>query len=89
MMETPDRDLSEEHAKQLRPGAEHYMAYVGPPDQYDLMGASQFGLLVTLGLRDTHRVLDFGCGSLRLGRQLIPYVGCGNAALLKTLCLLV
>jgi SAM-dependent methyltransferase len=78
MMKTPDRDLSDEDAKQLCPGSEHYMAYVGPPDQYDLMGASQFALLVTLGLRDTHRVLDFGCGSLRLGRLLIPYLGRGN-----------
>jgi len=54
------------------------MAYVGPPAQYDLMGAMQFRLLVTLGLRATHRVLDFGCGSLRAGRLLIPYLepGC-------------
>jgi SAM-dependent methyltransferase len=72
------RDLGDEQAKGLGPGAGHYMAYVGPPGQYDLMGASQFSLLVTLGLRDTHKVLDFGCGSLRLGRLLIPYLAPGN-----------
>ncbi len=72
------RDLSDAEAKGLGAGAEHYTAYVGPPSQYDLMGASQFALLIALGLRDTNRVLDFGCGSLRLGRLLIPYLAPGN-----------
>jgi SAM-dependent methyltransferase len=74
------RDIEDQQAKQLSPGDAHYMAYVGPPDQYDLMGATQFMLMVTLGLRDTHKVLDFGCGSLRLGRLLIPYLAAGNYA---------
>lgn len=68
------RDLSREAAKSLYSGAGHYTAYVGPPDQYDLMGATQFRLLTTLGLREHHRLLDFGCGSLRAGRLLIPYL---------------
>ena len=72
------RRLSEREARRLRPGSEHYTAYVGPPGQYDLMGAMQFGLLITLGLRDHHRVLDFGCGSLRAGRLLISYLNRGN-----------
>ena len=38
------------------------------------MSATQFSLLFANGLRDHHRVLDFGCGSLRLGRLLIPYL---------------
>jgi cyclopropane fatty-acyl-phospholipid synthase-like methyltransferase len=37
-----------------------------------------FGLLTTLGLRQHHRVLDVGCGSLRSGRLLIPYLNVGN-----------
>jgi SAM-dependent methyltransferase len=79
MTEAADiRALSDEQAKQLPIGVPHYMAYVGPASQYDLMGASQFALLATLGLRDTDRVLDFGCGSLRLGRMLIPYLAAGN-----------
>src|ERR1700691_5525757 len=79
MTQTIDlRTLSDEQAKQLPIGVEHYMAYIGPASQYDLMGASQFMLLITLGLRDTDRVLDFGCGSLRLGRLLIPYLTAGN-----------
>ena len=68
------RLLDRADAKELSPGADHYSAYVGPPALYDIMGASQFRLLTTLGLRDRHRVLDFGCGSLRLGRLLLPYL---------------
>jgi SAM-dependent methyltransferase len=68
------RTLDETLAKGLHAGADHYMAYVGPPRQYDFMGATQFRLLCSLGLRDDHRVLDFGCGSLRAGRLLIPYL---------------
>jgi hypothetical protein len=34
----------------------------------------QFALLDALGLRETHRLLDLGCGSLRAGRMLIPYL---------------
>lgn len=50
---------------------------VGPVKRYDVMGAMQFNILVSLGLRDTHRLLDFGCGSLRGGRLFIPYLNAG------------
>lgn len=72
--ETGKRRFGRDQARDLRPGDEHYMAYVGPPRQYDFMGATQFRLLTALGLREQHRVLDFGCGSLRAGRLLIPYL---------------
>ena len=72
------RRISLEEARTLAPGSEHYTAYVGPPCDYDLMGASQFRLLCTLGLRDHHRLLDFGCGSLRAGRIFIPYLQPGH-----------
>jgi SAM-dependent methyltransferase len=72
------RELSETEAKALRPASEHYTAYVGPPDQYDFMGGTQFALLFLLGLREHHKLLDFGCGSLRAGRLLIPYLEPGN-----------
>ena len=45
----------------------HYKAYVGPPSVYDLVGAMQFNLLTSFGLRDFHKLLDIGCGSLRAG----------------------
>lgn len=72
------RTLARTEATTLRPGDAHYAAYVGPPGQYDFMGATQFRLLTTLGLRACHRVLDFGCGSLRAGRLLIPYLDPGH-----------
>src|SRR5262249_12981223 len=72
------RALSNEAAKALPAGALHYTAYVGPPKEYDFMGATQFRLLTTLGLREYHSVLDFGCGSLRAGRLLIPYLQPGR-----------
>jgi SAM-dependent methyltransferase len=62
----------------LEPGATHYRAFVGPPQDYDLVAAMCFGLLTALGLRGRHRLLDVGCGSLRLGRLLIPYLNEGN-----------
>ena len=58
----------------LAPGSSHYRAYVGPPEDYDLVAAMCFGLLTSLGLRGHHNLLDIGCGSCRLGRLLIPYL---------------
>ena len=62
----------------LLPGDRHYRAYVGPPEDYDLIAAMTFGLLVALGLRQHHMLLDVGCGSLRVARLLIPYLNPGN-----------
>ena len=55
-------------------GSRHYRAYVGPPEKYDLVAATQFNLLTALGLRDHHTLLDIGCGSLRAGRLFIPFL---------------
>jgi hypothetical protein len=54
--------------------SKHYRSHVGPPERYDLIGAMQFNLLTFLGLRETHYLLDIGCGSLRGGRLFIPYL---------------
>ncbi|MBB3167395.1 class I SAM-dependent methyltransferase [Simiduia aestuariiviva] len=62
----------------LKPGDNHYRAYVGPPKDYDLISAMVFNLLTCIGLRQDHRVLDIGCGSLRNGRLLIPYLNKNN-----------
>ena len=51
-----------------------HQAYVGKPDEWDLVAARQVTLLLAAGLRDTHRLADVGCGSLRAGRMLIPYL---------------
>lgn len=68
------RSLSFSAAASLQAGDNHYRAYVGPPDRFDFMSATQFSLLFQCGMRDHHHVLDFGAGSLRLGRLLIPYL---------------
>ncbi len=62
----------------LKPGDPHYRAYVGPPEDYDLIGAMTFNLLTTLGLRQHHTLADIGCGSLRAGRLFIPYLNAGH-----------
>jgi SAM-dependent methyltransferase len=62
----------------LKPGDAHYRAYVGPPEDYDLIAAMTFNLLTTLGLRQHHALVDIGCGSLRIGRLLIPYLNRGR-----------
>jgi cyclopropane fatty-acyl-phospholipid synthase-like methyltransferase len=62
----------------LKPGDPHYRAYVGPPEDYDLIAAMTFNLLTTLGLRQHHSLLDVGCGSLRIGRLLISYLNRGK-----------
>lgn len=52
--------------------------YVGRPEAFDSLGGRHFALLFALGLREHHRLLDFGCGSLRSGRLVIPYLNPGN-----------
>jgi len=64
--------------EKLEAGDEHYKAYVGPPLKYDLLGALQFTLLCAAGLRAEHKVCDIGCGSLRAGKMLIPYLNQGR-----------
>ncbi len=76
-METP-LDEQESLGVGLKPGDAHYRAYVGPPEDYDLIAAMTFNLLTTLGLRQHHSLLDVGCGSLRIGRLLIPYLNRGK-----------
>lgn len=62
----------------LKAGENHHRAYVGPPNDYDLIAALTVGLLFASGLREIHKLLDMGCGSLRSGRLLIPYLRPGN-----------
>jgi SAM-dependent methyltransferase len=61
-------------ATKLRSGDPDYRAYVGGPGRYDVLAGAQFSFLLDAGLRETHRVVDIGCGSIRLGRLLIPFL---------------
>jgi predicted O-methyltransferase YrrM len=49
---------------------------LGPTPASD--GCFEFEALLALGLRTTHFVVDFGCGSLRVGRHLIDYLSDGQ-----------
>jgi SAM-dependent methyltransferase len=42
------------------------------------MGALQLSILAAAGMREYHSLLDVGCGSLRAGRFLIPYLEAGR-----------
>jgi len=72
------RDVRRAAGAHSGPDHPEYRAYVGPPADYDLLGGLQFSILFLAGLREEHRILDVGCGSLRAGRLLIPYLQPGN-----------
>jgi SAM-dependent methyltransferase len=58
--------------------ARNHREFVGPSDEYDLNGALQFSLLTLLGMRESHAMLDIGCGSLRGGRFFVMYLRPGH-----------
>lgn len=65
---------SDPQALDLTAGDRHYRAYVGPPEFYDRVALLYVKVLDRLGLTETSSVLDIGCGSLRGGKLLIPYL---------------
>ena len=70
--------LHKEFGEDQAIGGNHYRAYVGPPNYYDLIGATQFNLLTLFGMRETSTLLDIGCGSLRGGRFSMMYLRPGK-----------
>jgi SAM-dependent methyltransferase len=65
-------------AKEEDRRARDYRAFVGPRELYGISGASQFNLLIHLGLSEHDYLLDVGCGALAAGRLLIPYLDPGH-----------
>ena len=51
-----------------------YKGFVGNPEHYDLIGKTIFELLLNLGLKKHHKLLDIGCGSLRIGKYIIKFL---------------
>jgi cyclopropane fatty-acyl-phospholipid synthase-like methyltransferase len=51
---------------------------VGPGDLWDVKRRFQIEFLQGAGLKPHHRLLDFGCGTLRGGLPLIEYLDQGN-----------
>ena len=54
--------------------ARDYKDYVGPAHRWEAAGRERFRQLLAEGMTEQTRVLDVGCGSLRLGRLLIPFL---------------
>lgn len=69
-----DRDESAIRGLGLKAGDEHYRAFVGPPEYYDRIALLYVEALGRVGMRETSSVLDVGCGSLRGGKMLIPFL---------------
>ena len=53
----------------------HRMAVGG---LWEEIGELQMSFLIKNGLKPEHRFLDIGCGALRLGAKLVPYLDRGN-----------
>lgn len=64
---TPPRTINRE-------GSRHYKSYVGPADKFELQGEMQFDILKLSGMQPSSFVADIGCGSLRGGRKVIPFL---------------
>jgi ubiquinone/menaquinone biosynthesis C-methylase UbiE len=56
----------------------NYKSYIGPEKYYKEIGEVVFCLLKKQGLKRNMKVLDIGCGSLRIGQHLINYLNKGN-----------
>ena len=54
--------------------------FVGSESRYDfdLMGKDHFNYLYHHGLKPNHTFFDVGCGALRTGQHVIPYLNSGN-----------
>ena len=72
--DTDYRTVSIPESRQLKPGSRNYRAFVGAPNLYDITAAMQFMVMIALGLREWHKLLDIGCGSLRGGRLFMTYL---------------
>lgn len=56
----------------------NYKTYVGPIENWDYVPRYVIPHMFNYGLRPNTRLLDIGCGSLRNGRFLIPFLDTGN-----------
>ncbi len=59
-------------------GASHLDHRGEPAASWNEIGQLQLDYLVNAGLLSTHKLLDLGCGALRTGAKLIPYLEPSN-----------
>jgi hypothetical protein len=65
-----------ELGKRVSQETRHYAG--GPPQVFEIVGRHTFQTLLAGGLLPSHRLLDFGCGSLRNGYWLMRFLDSGN-----------
>jgi cyclopropane fatty-acyl-phospholipid synthase-like methyltransferase len=63
------------HIREAIDAGEHRRVIGGA---WEEIGALQLQLLIAQGLRPAHRLLDIGCGSLRLGVRAVDYLDAGQ-----------
>lgn len=75
-----EHDFLEAYARhtERRIRLDGYQAAVGAGDNWEAHGQLQRQFLVYQGLRPEHRLLDIGCGTGRLARQVVPYLEAGR-----------
>lgn len=64
--------------KIVLPEASSRHGLVGPADFWEAKRRFQMDFLLGVGLKPHHKLLDFGCGTLRGGLPLIDYLESGN-----------
>jgi hypothetical protein len=65
-----------ELGKRIAKDTGHYAG--GPLHDFEIIGRHTFQTLLAGGLLPSHRLLDFGCGSLRNGYWLMRFLDTGN-----------
>jgi len=65
-----------EIGKRITDETGHYSG--GPPHSFEIVGRQTLQILLANGLLPSHRLLDFGCGSLRNGYWLMRFLDSGN-----------
>jgi hypothetical protein len=56
---------------------ENHREYPGPSENWDLIPRIVIDYLLRCGLQRNHRLIDVGCGPLRIGRHLITFLDPG------------
>lgn len=64
--------------KLIKPAVSSRHALVGPADLWEAKRRFQIDFLLEAGLKPHHKLLDFGCGTLRGGLPLIEYLDPGH-----------
>jgi cyclopropane fatty-acyl-phospholipid synthase-like methyltransferase len=68
------KDMTPQEKMKYKREGKMYKFWVNRPEKYYRNGKVIFELLLKLGLKKHHSILDMGCGSLSVGQYLIPWL---------------